>query len=292
VIAHNSVAYFHDGICISTYGPPDADPERRASSIDIYNNDIHLSNDDFVEADGGVHNIRVFQNRGVNAAHNGYSVQPSFGGPIYFFRNILYHVPGGGAFKLGSAPAGLFYYHNTLIGEQTAREPYSNAHFRNNLFMGRDAPNRGVMTWANATQQYSSDYNGFRPNRNVREQYNWLAPEPGAAAPAGRRSGWKSFATLADFQKATGQEAHGVEVDYDIFENLAPPDAARRHHVYHSMDLNFRLKPNSKAIDAGVALPTLNDGFSGKSPDLGAIELHQKEPHYGARWITWKPFYR
>ena len=26
VIAHNAVAYFHDAICISTYGPPDSDP--------------------------------------------------------------------------------------------------------------------------------------------------------------------------------------------------------------------------------------------------------------------------
>ena len=37
VIAHNAVAYFHDGIGISTYGTPRQDPERRASSIDIYN---------------------------------------------------------------------------------------------------------------------------------------------------------------------------------------------------------------------------------------------------------------
>jgi hypothetical protein len=58
------------------------------------------------------------------------------------------------------------------------------------------------------------------------------------------------------------------------------------------MDLNFRLKANSKAVDAGVALPTINDGFAGKAPDLGALELNQKEPHYGPRWITWKPFYR
>ena len=71
----------------------------------------------------------VFQNRGVNAAHNGYSSQPIFGGPVYFFRNILYRVPAGGAFKMGAAPAGILIYHNTLIGEQTAREPYSNAHF-------------------------------------------------------------------------------------------------------------------------------------------------------------------
>ena len=282
VIAHNAIAYFHDAITISTYGPPDADPERRASSIDIYNNDIHLTNDDFIESDGGAHNIRIFQNRGVNAAHNGYSAQPMFGGPVYFYRNLLYQVPAGGAFKFSAAPAGIIAYHNTMIGEQTARDPYSNTHFRNNLFLGRDTPDRGVMTWANATPNYSSDYNGFRPNRNVAKQFNWLAPA----------SEWRSFATLAEFQKATGQEAHGMEVDYDIFENLAPPDPAQRHRVYHSMDLNFRLKANSKAIDAGLVLPTINDNFTGKAPDLGALELNQAEPHYGPRWITWKPFYR
>ena len=282
IIAHNAIAYFHDAICISTYGPPDPDPERRASSIDIYNNDIHLSNDDFIESDGGAHNIRVFQNRGVNAAHNGYSAQPMFGGPVYFIRNILYHVPAGGAFKFSAAPAGILAYHNTLIGEQTARDPYSNTHFRNNLFMGKDTPDRGVMTWANGTADYSTDYNGFRPNRNVAKQYNWLVP--GAV--------FRSFPNLAEFQKATGQEAHGVELDFDIFENLAPADPARRYHVYHAMDLNFHLKAASKAIDAAQLLPTINDGFTGKAPDLGALEYNQKDPHYGPRWITWKPFYR
>jgi hypothetical protein len=148
------------------------------------------------------------------------------------------------------------------------------------------------MTWANATGDYSSDYNGFRPNRNVRQQYNWLAPAPGKTAYEPTDSERRSFATLAEFQKATAQETHGIEVNYDIFENLSPPDPARRHHVYHSMDLNFQLKANSKAIDAGVVLPTLNDDFTGKAPDLGALELDQKEPHYGPRWITWKPFYR
>jgi hypothetical protein len=282
VIAHNAVAYFHDGICVSTYGPPDADPELRASSIDIYNNDIHLSNDDFIETDGGAHNLRVFGNRGVNASHNGYSAQPMFGGPVYFYRNVLYHVPLGNALKFNAAPAGILVFHNTFISEQGARDPYSNAHFRNNLFLGKDAPNRGIMTWANATANFSSDYNGFRPNRNVTGQYNWLTP--------GQE--WKSFATLDEFRKATGQEIHGVEVDFDIFEKMSPPDPARRHQVYHAMDLNFKLKPNSKAIDAGVSIPTVNDSYTGKAPDLGALEWNQVAPHYGPRWIHWMPFYR
>ncbi len=292
VIAHNAIAYFHDSIGISTYGTPEQDPERRASSIDIYNNEMHLSNDDFVETDGGVHNIRVFNNRGVNAFHGGYSSQPIFGGPVYFYRNVLYHQTAGVAFKLDAHPAGLFMYHNTIIGEQAVQSPTANVHWRNNLFMGRDTPDRGVMYWANSTQQFSSDYNGFRPNKGVASQYRWAAPAAGQTLYEPKRDDWKSFATLAEFQAATGQEKHGRELDFDIFESMTPSSPANRHAVYHAMDLNFRLRPNTKAIDAGVVIPTINDNFTGNGPDLGALELGKPEPHYGPRWLTWKPFYR
>ena len=292
VIAHNSIAYFHDGVCVTTYGPPPDDVEEQASSIDIYGNDIHLMNDDFVESDGGVHNIRVFENRGVSSAHNGYSAQPMFGGPVYFYRNLLYNMANGNAFKFSSIPAGILAYHNTMISEQNA-SPYSNTHFRNNLFLSRNTPDRGVMTWGNATENYSSDYNGYRPNPGVTEgQYRWLAPKPGETAYEPKRSDFREFATLAEVAEATGQERHGVELDFDAFEDLQPPDPTDRHHVYHAMDLNFRLKPGSKAVDAGVALPTINDGYSGAAPDLGALEVGKPAPRYGARWIDWDPFYR
>ena len=292
VIAHNAVAYFHDGIGISTYGTPEQDPERRASSIDIYNNDIHMSGDDFIETDGGVHNIRVYDNRGVNAAHGGYSSQPVFGGPAYFIRNILYNVPSGVAFKFSTKAAGLFAYHNTIIGEQVARDPSSNMHYRNNLFLGKDTPDRGVMTWSNATEAHSSDYNGYRPNKGVAEQYRWLAPRGGRLMYEPGSNDWRTFSTLEEFRTATGQEQHGLELDFDIFEEMTPPDPSKRHAVYHAMDLSFRLKPGSKAVDAGVRIPTVNDGFSGDAPDLGALEVGRPEPHYGPRWLKSQPFYR
>lgn len=292
VIAHNSIAYFHDGIGISTYGTPPEDPDQRASSIDIYNNDLHMFNDDFVETDGGVHNIRVMNNRGINAAHGGYTAQPIFGGPAYFIGNLLYHVPSGVAFKFSAKPAGLFVYHNTIIGEQTIRDPSSNMHFRNNLFLGRDTPDRGIMTWANATDAFSSDYNGFRPNKGVAEQYTWLGPKAGQRFYEPEPGDWKTFANLTDFRIATRQETHGIEVDFDDFERLAPPDPSKRHAVYHAMDLNFRLKPDSKAVDAGVVIPTVNDGFAGRAPDLGALEVNAPEPIYGPRWLKGQPFYR
>ena len=292
VIAHNAIAYFHDGIGISTYGTPEQDPERRASSIDIYNNDIHMMGDDYIETDGSVHNVRVFNNRGVNAAHGGYSAQPAFGGPIYFIRNILYHVPSGVAFKFSAKPAGLFVYHNTIIGEHLIGDPSANMHFRNNLFLGRDTPDRGILRLANATDEFSTDYNGYRPNKGVKDQYMFLAPKKGQRLYEPAIDDWKAFETLSALSASTGQETHSVEVDFDIFEKLAPPDPSQRHAAYHAMDLNFALKPGGKAIDAGVVIPTVNEGFKGAAPDLGALEAGAPPLRYGPRWLTWQPFYR
>ncbi|MDW8353763.1 MAG: hypothetical protein RMK57_04455 [Bryobacterales bacterium] len=293
VICHNAIAYFHDGICISTYGTPEPEDDRRAVSIDIYNNDIHMVGDDFIETDGGVHNIRVLRNRGVNAAHGGLSAQPVFGGPVYFLRNLLYHVASGVSLKFAAKPAGLLVYHNTVISEHVIRDPHSNVHFRNNLFLGSDAPDRPTAVFANATAYSSYDYNGYRRNRNVRHPYVWLSP-PSAnerlyePAP----SHWRAFATLDELRAATGQERHGIEVDYDIFEDLRGPDGRQRHAVYHAVDLNFRLKPGSRAVDAGVRLANINDEFAGKAPDLGALEVGRPEPHYGPRTGLKQPFYR
>jgi len=292
VIARNSIAYFHDAIGISTYGTPESDPDRRASSIDIYGNDMHMLNDDFVETDGGVHNVRVFNNRGINAAQGGYSAQPVFGGPVYFFRNLLYHVPSGVSFKFSAKPAGLFVWHNTIIGEHLLGDPSANMHFRNNLFLGSDTPGRGILMLANSTPFNTTDYNGYRPNRGVRDQYRYLKPKPGTNVYEPKKEDWQSFSTLKEFQAATGQETHSIEIDFDIFENLAPPDPGNRYAVYHSVDLNFALKPDSKAVDAGVVIPTVNEDFAGRAPDLGALETGKPIPHYGPRWLTWQPFYR
>ena len=111
------------------------------------------------------------------------------------------------------------------------------------------------MAWANATDAHSSDYDGFRPNKGVAAQYSWLAPAAGQRNYEPKPTDWKTFATLAEFRAATGQEAHGLEVDFDIFERLMPPDPTKRHAAYHAMDLNFRLKPGSKAVDAAYRFP-------------------------------------
>jgi hypothetical protein len=290
VVAHNSIAYFHDAICLSTYGTPD--PNNLAASIDILNNDMHVFNDDFIETDGGVHNIRVMRNRGVNAAQGGLSAQPVFGGPVYFVGNVMYNIWSGVSWKFTAKPAGLLVYHNTVISEHTMKDPQANVHFRNNLFLGRDMPERGIANFANSSSYHSYDYDGFRPNAGVAAQYGWLSPKAGERIYEPSPGDWKAFRTLKELQDNTGQEKHGMEVDYDIFVNLKPPSATDRHGLYHAVDLNFVLKPGAKVVDAGLPLANVNDGYAGKAPDLGALEVGKPLPVFGARWIQGQPFYR
>ncbi len=294
VICHNAIAYFHDAIAVSTYGTPEPQQELKAVSIDIYNNDIHLMADDFIEADGGVHNIRVMRNRGVNAAQCGLSAQPVFGGPAYFIRNVVYHIPTGCALKFMSKPTGLYVSHNTFISENTNPQTFSNAHFRNNLFLGTDAPGRPVAVFPFATAYSTSDYNGYRPNASE-GNYRWVAPPLGESRNYSitTSENGKVYSSLESLAAASGLEKHGVAIDYDIFENLRAPDAEKSSFIYHAVDLNFKLKTDGKAVDAGVKIPNVNDGFKGKAPDLGALEVGAPEPVYGPRGeIFNRPFYR
>jgi hypothetical protein len=74
-----------------------------------------------------------------------------------------------------------------------------------------------------------------------------------------------------------------VLVDYNVFVHVTMPDRKDIQRLYNPEDLDFRLAAGSAAIDAGVALPTINDGYTGRAPDLGAYESGQPLPHYGPR---------
>jgi hypothetical protein len=96
----------------------------------------------------------------------------------------------------------------------------------------------------------------------------------------------RRFSTLSEYSRATGQDQHSVEVDYDIFANVTRLDAQdlkKVQTVYKAEDFDFRLKPGSAPIDRGAILPNITDGFTGKAPDLGALESGEPLPHYGPR---------
>jgi hypothetical protein len=306
VVAYNYIADFHDGINVETYGNPDGSSasgpgivdgphyptreywDRRPVAIDFYNNYITNSHDNPIEADGSMHNIRVMRNMLINHASHALCNQPTLGGPVYWIRNIAYHLPGGST-RLTNGAAGGIFYNNTILAE-TAAAGSSNTHWRNNLMLGENAA-PAILSVTTFTSYTSSDYNGFRQNPGVESSFEWTAPARGAVAdyPAPGHTPTletRRFATLAEYSQVTGQDRHSVLVDYDIFINVPRLDAQQADSVqklYRADDVDFRLKPGAAAVDRGVALPNVTDGFAGRAPDLGALEVGQQPPHYGPR---------
>lgn len=196
---------------------------------------------------------------------------------------------------------GVLFYNNTILTETSAGSS-ANVHWRNNLMLGENsAP--AIFSVNTNTNYSSSDYNGFRLNPGAEFSFQWNSPpfhipadysglllSSGAARPGGpgatRTLEVRRFATLAEYSRATHQDQHSVIVDYDIFVNVPRLDAQdlkKVQSLYKAEDFDFRLKPGSAAVDRGLVLPNITDGFSGQAPDLGALELGQSPPHYGPR---------
>jgi hypothetical protein len=110
VVAHNYIANFHDAIDNATFGNPRDTPQEYGASVDFYGNDMFNITDNCIELDGGVDNMRAFENRCINTAQLAYSTQPIFGGPAYIYRNISYNNASAGALKLLDNPAGVLVY--------------------------------------------------------------------------------------------------------------------------------------------------------------------------------------
>ncbi|HEX4277810.1 MAG TPA: hypothetical protein VHZ74_20790 [Bryobacteraceae bacterium] len=286
VVAFNSFANWHDGLDIATYGDPDGTPDeiadRLPSAIDFYNNDFTNMADNCIEADGGARNIRVFQNRCFNSAGGAFSAQPIFGGPVYFYKNLAYDTTTGGPLKFVDTPAGVLVYQNTFFGQGRFTGPAANVHYRNNLILG-DGWADPIFNLRTSTNYSSSDYNGFRPNPGVADAFEWNSPAFETIADFKGQPLTRHFKSLKEYSDATKQEQHSVLVDYDVFANVRVPDKSDPQRLYKPDDFDFRLQPGSAAIDAGAVLPTINDDFTGRAPDLGAYELDRPLPHYGPR---------
>jgi hypothetical protein len=186
-------------------------------------------------------------------------------------------------------PAGVIAYHNTATGiAARSDKPYSNVHFRNNLFLPSDDADLATLGMYSYTSYSTFDYNGYRYRKPF---IRWYAPTQSVDFSKDHQT--MEFETLEAFAEVTGQEKHGSIVDYDIFENAKAPAfrefVKQKEHlgmlfpVYHPEHLDLRLKMNSVAVDAGCRLPSVNDGFIGEQPDLGAYEYGEPLPIYGPR---------
>ena len=259
VVCYNRISRFGDAIDTFSSYP--------CAAIDFYGNEISECTDDGIEMDYSEHNTRCFDNRLTNV-YQGISIQPIHGGPVYVFRNALYNVTGE-TFKMHNAPSGGLFFHNTSVKAGAplvlwTGEAVSNCMMRNNLFVGTTG-NYAYETTA-PMRRCDFDYDGFAGTWKQFLKWNRVRYPTLAAARRG----------APVYRNAVRVEASGLFAS----KLTAPPDA-KKQFAAKSNDL--RLARRCAAIDAGVPLANINDGFAGKAPDLGAYEFGRPLPHYGPR---------
>ena len=267
VVAYNRLRNLGDGIHGHGAGG--------LSASDIHNNDVEVATDDGIEADYADTNVRVYHNRIANV-YSGISAQPSRGGPLYIFRNVIYNAVYS-PFKLHNDTAGILLFHNTSVvagipwSIEPSGETVSYVVTRNNLFLGGGGPalySTGTMVRCD----FDSDGYGWPGSRGVGALLGGFAQWNGVVYPSAasaRRSG-RLYRNGAIVLSQRGHFASGLEV----------PGRADTRFQTEAIDL--RLKADSRAVDAGVPVANFNDGFAA-APDLGCCEMGQPLPRYGPR---------
>jgi hypothetical protein len=254
IVAYNSITRTADGI---------SSPGR---NCDIYGNDIFDVTDDGIELDDGPANTRAWGNRIHNAGHNGFSFQPQGGAPWFLVRNQVINAQES---MLKFREADRFVaLHNTFVNWTWTLDHWSGFVLggitRNNLWVSLTGP-----IWYSGTEpvdwRTDLDYDGFDWGRG-----GYAFGYAGSGLP-----------NLASLRSATGQELHGIRIDhtvcFEMFNVPGPPPLTTIAPQW------LTLRASCPAVDRGVVLANINDGYVGAAPDLGAYERGLPLPQYGPR---------
>lgn len=269
VIEHNIVKNFDDAIQLAN--------DRfvvNQYSIDIINNDVSNTLADGIEVDFCQGNCRVIGNRITNTQAS-VSFQPNLGEPTYAMFNAIYNVTLE-AFKLHNSSFGAVIIHNTVVKNGDGFGVYTNKAFSrvfavNNIFIGGPGETNagyssGTGLVADLRPADSTNYFNFNGYYSTTGLFQGFI-------------GSVSFSSLFDMRSLT-TETSAVQLDSDIF---ALPIPLPLPATPAKLPQDMRLKPGVAAIDAGLAIPGINDGFGGSAPDLGAYELNAPLRQYGPR---------
>lgn len=252
VIRRNTFHDYFDGLGVC----PD-EAGAGTNETDVYHNLVYRAGDDGVETDGTCSNVRLWG----NTFHDvlvGISLAPVYDGPVYALRNVVYRTGvgnndyPGSPFKFNSGydrSGPMYLLHNTadavLPGNNglDIKSPgsWDLVYARNNVWSGTEY----ALSNANPDQPLDLDYDDVYTT--LPGELAWWAGLPD-----------RHLNTLAELQAATGQELHGLSVEPG-FVDAAGGD--------------YRPAAGSALIDAGLALPGINDDYDGDAPDIGAYEF-------------------
>lgn len=235
------------------------------NETDVYDNTLYQHTDDGFEPEGYCSNLRLWGNR-LRDVHMAFAVAPAAPGPLYLVRNVAWRTGNtrtslldgytASALKVNSGyddPIGpLLLYHNTLFTDVPATDAIA-------------LLNPGESTFIRSRNNViaGTRYALYKVNPVV-----WHGDGDDLhTSDASRLVSWMGtrYDTLAAF-RSLGQEPNGIS---------APP------RLSSPASGGFEPQPGSLLIDAGVALPGINDDYAGLGPDIGAFEWAGPPPAMG-----------
>jgi hypothetical protein len=294
VVAHNKITNAADAI--SQPGP----------DSDVFGNDISDCSDDGIETDDGGNNVRVWGNRIANV-NNGFSFQYMHGAPWYFTRNQFINSKQN-PLKLRAkevcsdddvaaqlcSPANytevvtetvdrFVFVHNTIVDTVSSGYVQDGKGYlmlrgimKNNLWVAADGSNGSARMW-----DLADYHNGNGVNWRTDVDYDGFDFGATTRTDAFHYTGGGSYSTLSALTAALGIESHGRNFVKELcFSSFNVPSAAPASVPVQVLTLNSSC---SAAVDQGLPLANLNDGYQYAGPDLGAFEVGAPVPTFGPR---------
>ncbi len=251
-------------------------------SVHYYRNDIRNSLDDLVEVDHAKRNISFYDNRSHNSANCG-SLDPLYGGPYLYARNICINPARTHTHKWNSTNSGQFLYNNTFIGTRTVvghdpdtsgwyqpnNGPQRAYGFRNNILIYNG---NGNLLWLESGGHDPIDWthNSWYPDRQIQwdgvysgltQAQNQLGNTTPVFSGSNRRM---SFDNLTVANPWTSQITLGADSLVEVQSSFVP-----------------QLGAGTAPKNSGVPIANINDGFAGAAPDRGAIIDGRPMPSWG-----------
>ncbi len=93
----------------------------------------------------------------------------------------------------------------------------------------------------------------------------------------------RRYDSLEAYQAGTGRDAHSLMIDYSVFRNVSLDPDRPSTAIIDLKDFDFHLRRGASVIDRGAVISNVTDGYSGRAPDLGAIEFDGPAFVYGPR---------
>lgn len=262
-IAHNMISHTADAI--SYVG----------GNADIFGNEIIDVADDGIEPDYASANVRIWGNRITNAMHNAISLQDFENGmPWYIVRNQIISYQEN-VLKANSPPGYYAFYHNTIVNWDHIFYDWNSE-----MTLYGVAKNNIMATMVLPDPSYGRHFWSFKnsiPDWRGDFDYNAYDFEQ---TPSPFYFMGRTYQDLVSYRSASGFDNNSFEIEKETcFENLnySGPSPTPVPLQY------LTLKQGCTAIDAGVVLPNINDGYSGVAPDIGAYEIGAPLPQYGPR---------